>query len=459
MPASSISPVAIIVIDWLPIQEGGSMYSNHKPNTHLTQSDRFVLERMLMAGCSFKTIARELGRHPTTLSREVRRHRKFILVHAAITNDGVNHRTCVLRNLCGDKTCFSKCSRCQSHVCREYCKTHIPAHCEKLDRKPYVCNKCKDRSGCQRSHAYYTAQQSHTAYLRELSESRSGVRVSSEKLKTLDQLISPLLKNGQSLGHIFASHTDEIGVSRKTIYNYVESGALTAKNIDFPRKVRYRKRKKLSYRQKIDYRYRKGRTYQDFKDFLEEYPDTPVVEMDTVKGTREKGNVLLTMIFCKYSFMLIFLLSAPRQKCVLEVFDSLTKSLGIERFRTLFPVILTDNGCEFKGVESLEYTANGEPRTKMFYCDPQSAWQKPHIEKNHEFIRYVVPKGHPFDGWIQRDMTLLANHINSVARDSLGSSTPYEAAKVFLGKKMLDSLNLSPITPDEVLLKPVLLKH
>ena len=31
--------------------------------------------------------------------------------------------------------------------------------------------------------------------------------------------------------------------SEKTIYNYIETGALSIKNIDLPRKVRYRKRK------------------------------------------------------------------------------------------------------------------------------------------------------------------------------------------------------------------------
>lgn len=40
----------------------------------------------------------------------------------------------------------------------------------------------------------------------------------------------------------------------------------------------------------------------------------------------------------------------------------------------MFPIILTDNGSEFKDPNSLECTCDGKLRTKIFYCDPNSAW-------------------------------------------------------------------------------------
>jgi len=70
--------------------------------------------------------------------------------------------------------------------------------------------------------------------------------------------------------------------------------------------------------------------------------------------------------------------------------------------------------------EELDY------RTALFYCDPMASWQKPHIEKNHEFIRYVIPKGRSLNSYTQEDMTLLMNHINSVRRPSLNYQSPYE---------------------------------
>ena len=84
------------------------------------------------------------------------------------------------------------------------------------------------------------------------------------------------------------------------------------------------------------------------------------------KGRRGKNKVLLTMIFRNTSFMLIFLMPDGTQKSVLAVFDHLTSLLGLETFRKIFPVILMDNGVEFKDPEALEYSSNGCPRTRLF---------------------------------------------------------------------------------------------
>ena len=55
-----------------------------------------------------------------------------------------------------------------------------------------------------------------------------------------------------------------------------------------------------------------------------------------------------------------------------------------------------------------------------------ASWQKAQIEKNHEFIRYVIPRGKSLDPYTDDDITLLMNHINSVKRPSLGNKAPYE---------------------------------
>lgn len=449
--------ISVIILLGPTVREGVIM-KDYESHPHISQSDRFVIERMLMSGRSFKEIACKINRHPSSISREIRANRNFILTRTTLGNDCSLSNGCFVKNLCEEEGCWSRCVMCKKKDCREYCDKYIPVHCKKLDRKPYVCNLCKDRSGCKLNHAYYNAHTAHANARRTLSSSRSGIQASSEKLHELDKLLTPLIKRGQSLSHIFASHADEIGYSRKTIYNYINAHALTAKNIDLPRKVRYKKRK-LNYHAKVTYKYRIGRTYLDYKTYMAEHPELSAVEMDTVKGTREKGNVLLTFVFCQFSFMLIFIIPSASQECVLSVFNHLTKELGISLFRKLFPVILTDNGCEFKDVNALEYTSNGADRTKLFYCDPQASWQKPHIEKCHEFIRYVVPQGRSFDAYNQQDMTLLNNHINSFARDSLDGKCPFTAAKGFLGDKMLDSLNLQLVPPDDVVLKPMLLKH
>ena len=59
-----------------------------------------------------------------------------------------------------------------------------------------------------------------------------------------------------------------------------------------------------------------------------------------------------------------------------------------------------------------------------------ASYQKPHVEKNHEYIRYIIPKGKSFDYRTQKDITLMMNHINSTARASLNGSTPFKLAQM-----------------------------
>ena len=124
--------------------------------------------------------------------------------------------------------------------------------------------------------------------------------------------------------------------------------------------------------------------------------------------------------------MLLFLMPDGKAESVKRVFDYLEAGLGVEVFRRLFPLVLTDNGSEFKRVDDLEMTDTLEYRTHIYYCDPMASWQKGCLEKNHEFIRYVLPRGKSLNQYTQEDMTLLMNHINSIKRPGLENKCPYE---------------------------------
>ncbi len=292
-----------------------------------------------------------------------------------------------------------------------------------------------------------------------LSESRKGVRTSNEKISELNELLSPLVRQGQSVNHIFSAHADEIGLSEKTIYNYIDSGLFDVRNIDLPKKVAYRKRRaKSQSKRNTEYACRKGRTIEDFNKFVRHEKPPYIVEMDTVKSKRGSSKTLLTMIFRDTSFMFIFLLLDGTQESVLEVFDYLTHVLGLKLFKRLFSCILTDNGPEFKNPTALEFTENGIPRCNIFYCDPLASWQKPHVENNHKLIRRILPKGTSFADLTQKDVTVIANHINSVAREIYDNSTPFDLVDRRYFRKPFERFDLHPVAPDEVNLTPKLLK-
>ncbi len=271
--------------------------------------------------------------------------------------------------------------------------------------------------------------------------------------------MTPLIRKGQSLTHIYAEHAEELAVSQRTLYNYIDAGILSVKNLDLRRKVRYRQRKKKQEPNEAfqNREYRKGRSYEDFISYMEKHPRTAYVEMDTVNGIRERGKRMLTMLFVEQNLMLILIMRDGKADTVVEQFDWLTSALGIETFKKLFPVILTDNGSEFMHTREMEYTTEGIHRTRIFYCDPQASWQKPHIEKNHEYIRYVLPKGKSFSAYTQDDMVILMNHINSTRRAKLGGHTPFEMAQSEEFQELKYILGLTEIPADEVRLKPDLL--
>lgn len=427
----------------------------------ITLSDRVAIEAGIYAGHTLEKIAHEIGKHPASVSREIRKNRTLAPGDHPYGKDCRYAAECKLTNKCGLAECSGRCARCHKNDCREHCDRYDNSTCSKLDRSPYVCNVCQIRRKCRVDRAYYSAKQADAVSHRRNSQSRTGIRTKGEKLEKLDGIVSKLILKGQPLTHIYAEHSKELEVSQRTLYNYIDAGVLKIGNLDLRRKVGYKPRKKKQVQSEAFMKqdFRKGRSYEDYLKYLEKHPGTPIVEMDTVKGVREQGKRMLTMIFGDINLMLLFLMRDGKAETVVEVFDYLTSLLGAEAFRKLFPVILTDNGSEFKYTDELEKTVDGHARTKIFYCDPQASWQKPHIEKNHEYIRYVLPKGKSFNPYEQKDMVLLMNHINSTRRGKLDYSSPYELVEDDDLIRLMALLGLHLIPPDDVCLKPILLKQ
>ena len=435
------------------------MNANRKLVRHLNLSDRVYIEQALYQRIPFKDIAEYLKMDPTTVSKEVKRFVAWLDGRAARRpgNDCKKKDKCDQTDLCFIE-CGQLCKNCSSSNCSAHCSLYEPTECPYLKSSPYVCNGCLGEAECTYTKYYYTATSAEQRYQELLHESREGINTTPERLKELDELISPLIKRGQSLSHIFATHKDEINCSRSTIYNYLDQGLFEARNIDLQRRVRYKVRKKHGPSVANKYAYRNNRTYADFEKYVEQHPDYEVVEMDTVKGTTEAGKCLMTLFFRNSKFMLIFVLPSCTQQSVQEVFDYLYDQLGASTFKKTFRILLTDNGGEFQSPDSIERSSNGKLRTKVFYCDPLMTNQKSRLERNHELIRYVIPKGRSMYFMTDELARLLMNHINSYARDSLNGKTPFDMAKLLINKKVLALLGLSKVPADDVILRPTLLK-
>ena len=107
----------------------------------------------------------------------------------------------------------------------------------------YVCNGCEERNRCTLEKTLYSAISTQKAAARNISESRRGVLSTEQELTVLNELVTPLILQGLSVHQIYANNVDSMMCSEKTLYNYMTVDSLMP-NIDLPRKVRYRPRKK-----------------------------------------------------------------------------------------------------------------------------------------------------------------------------------------------------------------------
>lgn len=392
---------------------------------HLTLDKRIKIEKGIEERKNFTQIANDICKSNKTVSNEILRNRNI------------------------------------EHCTSWYGKEKV---CEKTLKPPYVCNACPSRKGCRKTRYYYYASDAQGKYEKLRTESRTGIDMTSTEFKELNDIVSEEIRNGHSFAMIMRNHGNDFSVGKRTLYNYVEKGYLDIINLDLPRKVRYKKRKRNETPIPKDTKVRINRTYEDFKDYVRHYNDNNfninIVEMDTVEGVKgEDESVLLTLLWRQANFMLAFKLDNKTSENVSSLFLYLKELLGYEVFHTLFPIILTDNGTEFSKPDVIEFNGNHVYKTKLFYCDPGKSGQKGKIENNHEYIRRFIPKGNSFNEFTQDDINLMMNHINSVKRDSLEGDNPYTLMKDFLPKEIIELLDIEEIEQKEIILKDKLFDY
>lgn len=329
-----------------------------------------------------------------------------------------------------------------------------------LKKVPYVCNGCRKAGSCTLTKVLYSAVRADEQYRSDLSYYRTGIALTKADAMEIQKEILPLFEQGQSVYAAMKSCGSRIPFSVKTMYTYIDSGVFPdIKNIDLPRKVRYRgrKKKKDAEGRRKDNWYRDGRRMEDFERFLADNPSVAIVEMDTVEGPRSERRCLLTLQFLTSSLQLAFLRESNSRESVLAIFDDLKRKLGRDDFRKLFQVILTDNGSEFSDPEHIEIAEDGEMLTNVFYCHPLASWEKGDCENNHTLIRRVIPKGRSLSGLSQEDISRMMDHINSYPRAQYNGRSAYDMFVFLNGEEVAKKLGLERVHPRNVTLKPELI--
>lgn len=411
-------------------------------NKHLTLDERKIIEAGITNGASKTSIADNIGKDPSTVAKEIKLHRKLKERASFYGNNCIHLK----------KECYR---------CTQRCERYVPVPCKRKDRSPGACNGCDKISRCFLDRYFYKADIAHNEYLESLVDSRMGVDLTYNQVKDMAAIIKPLIDQGQSPYEIILNHK-ELNICEKTLYNYISIGIFRKfgiLNINLKKKVSRKLSKEYPCKPRNKQpQFLDGRRYSDYLLYIENHPDIPVVEMDTVYN-EDKKHYIQTFMFTKIGFMFGIIHKEKTKESMFAGINYLYQLLGHEQFTTLFPIILTDRGAEFYACEDMEI----DPETKMvrthiFYCDPMQSSQKPHVERNHNFIRDILPNGASTEELTQEKLDLMFSHINSVPRESLNGKTPYELFEFLYGQKILDLLNIKKIDKDQVTLKPYLIK-
>lgn len=419
--------------------------------SHLTLEERRIILAGITNGSTKAAIAQTIGKDKSTVGKEIKLHRS--LTHKCKMPLECNHyRKCVY-----------------GRQCTPDCPEYSPFRCSRRDRSPGACNGCSNWSHCRFDKYQYCPEDAHLDYRTTLIDSREGVNLTVAEAKQMADIIAPLLKQGQSPYQIITNHP-ELGISEKTLYNYIENGifqeiaGITV--LDLRRQVSRKlpKKKAVSYKKRADRKYLQGRTYKDYKAYLSDAPEVFITQMDTVYNNETTGPFLQTFKFVRTGLLFALYRNEKNAASMKEGVDILESILGTGLFRKYVHVLLTDRGTEFSAAEAMETSSDGTRRTRVFFCDPMQSGQKGTLENKHIELRYILPKSTDLRALglnSQPDLNLILSHVNSSPCEALGNKSPLELTEFMypdLYEKLL-AFGIRKIEKDQVILKPYLLKQ
>lgn len=379
-----------------------------KKRKRLNHDDRTNILIYLGQGMSIPKIAARMGWAPSTIYREVNRNPQFKI-------------------------------------------TYDLKKCKMRPGKYYVCNQCPKHNQCQLDKTYYNLNMAIDDSHSKRHTSHEGPRVTTDQLALVDRIVAQGTAQGLSLEYIYQFHSEIHFVSCITIRRWVNQGLLSTKRGKLRRARRYLD--KYNYkRHKISSEYPKnalkaGRTYTDYLDYIDGKEDYILMELDSVEGSKKSKIRLFTIMFVNESFQIAkrYEISKASESVLLETKKIV--NIMLEHASNKELILLSDNGVEFSQLPLVEELSE---RVKVFYTNPYKSTDKAHCERNHEYYRYVCPKGKCFDEWTQSEIDEIFSNINSYARKELKWKRPYDLFVEPYTIKAAEELGIKSVSPQQV---------
>lgn len=381
---------------------------------HLNSDQRSNIALLLRDGMSFSYIAEKLGVHKSTISREVKRNSKI-----------------------KESDLYDK-------------------RCQFLDSSFIVCNNCPKRINCQKTKKYYDSQYASTMAFEKRHGANKGPNLSLKEFKKIDdELYRLVVVQGLSIEASRESSEILKKVSSSTLRNWVNSGLMKAKPINLKIKKKLKPLPQYNYskqKKALNIVKKPFRTMSDYKAYIKLHPNSIIVQTDSVEGKKSDEKAILTIYINEQKFQIGHLYDRKDSaKNVYEYLKEFTLKILEKIPDDTSLVFVTDNGVEFAFISQLE---DINERIRVYFARPYCSTDKANCERNHEFYRYIYPKGHSFNDLTQDDVDNMFSNINSYIRKSLRWKSPCTLIAETYGDDFLASFNISKIEPDKVNLRP-----
>jgi IS30 family transposase len=210
-------------------------------------------------------------------------------------------------------------------------------------------------------------------------------------------------------------HENQDVVSHETIYKIIRKDKANGGTLykHTRHKLKHRKRpvnKPISIKNRIsiDQRPKIVDTKERFGDW----------EIDTIVGENNRGAIV-TMVERKTAFMMMEKLE--HGKNAKELTKVVTRLLT--GYMNHVHTITGDNGTEFADHQAIAKKL----KTKFFFTNPYSAWQKGLIENTNKLIRQYIPKKTNFNNLNQQQIKDIQYKINNRPRQNLKFYSPKES--------------------------------
>jgi IS30 family transposase len=301
--------------------------------THLSQFERYQIYALLKAGHSLSEIATILGRHRSTIYREISR------------NSGL--------------------------------KSYRPRQAEML--------------ASQRS-----------------ERSRNAPKIS----RSLWQSVTELLEEKLSPEQISA----QLGLSHETIYKHVYADKSLGG--DLYRHLRCQKKRRKRYAGGRD---RRGqiigrRPISERPANIETRSQVGHWEGDTLIGKGHK-HAIVSLVERKSGYAVLKKVSKKTSELVRSAIIKSLQPIS-EKVKT----ITFDNGLEFSQHAEIDKAL----KSKSYFADPFSSWQRGSNENLNGLVRQYIPKNRPLSTVTHDELAMIQDRLNNRPRKRLGFKTPNE---------------------------------